>query len=109
LNGGDDGDASPPPGREFADTLLKRLLQAGAESRTREVPADWWEHSNWFFSVSWGGNTYDLTVEPSPNDTSPPTWAVGVSKAIGVFKALFGRANLRYEVEMNFFRWPVIA
>jgi hypothetical protein len=99
---GDDGDASPPPGREFADALLKRLLQAGARSRLHEVPADWWEHSNWFFSVNWREKTYDLTVEASPNDTAPPTWAVGVSKAHGLFKALFGKADSRYEVNDEF-------
>ncbi|MFT5469558.1 MAG: hypothetical protein ACI8UO_004679 [Verrucomicrobiales bacterium] len=101
---GDDGDASPPPGYEFADALLKRIRLAGAESPIEELPADWWEHSNWYFSATWRGTTYNLTLEPSPDDLIPQTWVVGVAKRLGVFKALFGNNALRHEVDDAFLR-----
>ncbi|MEM9283574.1 MAG: hypothetical protein AAGA96_17265 [Verrucomicrobiota bacterium] len=101
---GDDGDASPPPGHEFADALLRRICLAGAESNLSELPPDWWEHSNWFFSVTWKDTTYNLTLEPSPDDTNPPTWMVGISKRLGILKSLFGRNALRHDVDDAFLR-----
>ena len=101
---GDDGDASPPPGHDFADALLKRICMAGADSSLEDLPLDWWEHSNWFFSVTWRDTTYNLSVEPSPNDTCPPTWVVGVSKSLGLLKSLFGNNALRHEVDDAFLR-----
>ncbi len=65
---------------------------------------DWWEHSNWFFSVAWRNRTYDLTLEPSPEDALLPTWVVGVSKSLGILKSLFGKRALRFDVDDAFLR-----
>ena len=101
---GDDGDASPPPGHEFANALLKQIRMTGAKSQIEELPADWWEHSNWFFSVTFGGTTYNLTLEPSPDDFMPHTWYIGISKRLGIIKGLFGSSDLSLDVDLSFFR-----
>lgn len=94
----DDPDSDPPPGFEFADALLKALVASGATSRNDSLPADWFEHSNWFFSVDWNGDSYRFRVERSLEDTEPPQWMVAFSKHLGVFGSLFGKRERRFEV-----------
>ena len=103
-----DGDTGPPPGHDFADSLLSRLLAAGVESTRDSVPTDWWEHSNWYFFVTWREIDHHLTIETAPMETSPPRWLVRVSKPLGTFRALFGNSSrnnaLRHDIDEAFLR-----
>jgi hypothetical protein len=99
---GDDVDSIPPPGHEFANALLKRLRSAGAGSQLEELPLDWWEHSCWFFDIIWMGETYHLTLEPSPMASNPRIWCLGVSRRLRFFQAIFGGRALRHEVDDAF-------
>jgi hypothetical protein len=95
-------DQDPPPGHELADALLKQLRASGAESQLESLPSDWFEHSNWYFSVTWRIVTYDFRVELSLEETVPPTWMISFAKSIGVLHALFGKRERCYDVDPEF-------
>jgi len=67
-------DADPPPGREFAQALLEVFTARGASPHKSGIGDRDWEHSSWFFRVTWQGDGYQIFLEPSPHDTTSPTW-----------------------------------
>ncbi len=97
-------DKDPPPGRDFANALHNRLIRAGATSSLSSVPGDWWEHCGWYFFVGWEGKEHQINIECHPRDSVPPTWLVGVSRCLGIFKSLFGRRERRFEIQDSFLR-----
>lgn len=99
---GENPDQDPPPGYELASALLKQLRASGADSKLETLPIDWFEHANWYFSVSWHGVTYDFRVELSLEETVQPTWMISFAKSMGVLHALFGKRERCYEVDPEF-------
>lgn len=63
-----------------------------------------WEHSTWFFSVRWRGEAFQVDLEPSPHDTSPPTWHFGIARVRGLLRALFGGRQSRFHVSDEILR-----
>ena|SRR2546421_8204003 len=91
-------DRDPPPGREFAQALLEQLGRSGASPRHPKVEDDDWEHSSWFFWVAWHSQEFQIDVEPSPHDTTPPSWHIGITRKRGVFRAILGGRESRFDV-----------
>jgi hypothetical protein len=72
------------------------------------LPSDWWEHSNWYFFLTWREGEYNVTVEPALMDTTPPRWVIGVHKPLGTLRALFSNSarnnDLRHDIDDAFLR-----
>jgi hypothetical protein len=98
----EDPDRDPPPGREFAQALLDAFADNGASPRKPKVEDRDWEHSTWFFWVVWQENEFRIDLELSPHDTIPPTWHFGIARVRGVFRALFGGRQGRFDVPDGF-------
>jgi hypothetical protein len=97
-------DRDPPPGREFAQALLEQLGRSGTSPRSPKVKDDDWEHSSWFFWVTWRNQEFQIDVEPSPHDTTPPDWHIGVTRKRGLLRAIFGGRKSRFDVPDEFLR-----
>lgn len=76
----------------------------GAFPRKPKVEDRDWEHSSWFFWVIWQGGEFQVDLEPSPHDTTPPTWHFGVARVRGVFRTLFCSKQSRFDVPDEFLR-----
>ena len=93
-----EGDSHPPPGFDFAKSLLEELKHNGAESSIDELEEDYWEHTNWYFWLRWNNENYDFRVECSLLETDPPTWLVDITRSIGMLRALVGKGRERDQI-----------
>jgi hypothetical protein len=98
----DEPDRDPPPGREFSQALLDEFGRTGASFRKPKIGNDDWEHSSWFLSVNWHGHEFQIDVEPSPHDTTRPTWHIGIARVRGMIRAIFGGRESRFDVPDQF-------
>ncbi len=97
-------DRDPPPGREFAQALLEQFGRSGASLRNPQVQEDDWEHSSWFFWVNWRGQEFQIDLEPSPHDSTPPSWHIGIARVRGGFTATFRGRESRFDISDEFLR-----
>ncbi len=96
----EEGDNHPPPGFDFARSLLDELKRNGAESTIDKLEQDYWEHTNWYFWLTWGKERYNFRIECSLLETDPPTWLVDITKSIGLLRTLAGRGRERDEISV---------
>lgn len=92
----------PPPGREFAQALLEQFSRYGMSPRSPKVADGDWEHSSWFFWVVWRGHEFQIDLEASPHDTTPPTWHFGIARVRGMLRAIFGGRDGRFDIPDEF-------
>ena len=57
-----------------------------------------WEHSSWFMLLKWRDSQYQIDLEASPVDSTPPTWHLSVARCRGMFQTLFGGRAGRFNV-----------
>ncbi len=97
-----DGDSSPPPGLDFACALFHDLKCGGAKSNIDTVEHDYWEHSNWFFWITWENIRYSFRIECGFQECVPAIWLVDITKSIGFWRIVLGRGKKRYEIPRSF-------
>ncbi len=96
-----EGDSHPPPGFDFAKSLLEEIKLSGGESSIDALDEDCWEHANWYFWLTWEKETYWFRLECSLIETSQPTWLVSISRSIGFFKNLLGKGKESDQIEAS--------
>ncbi|MEM9420169.1 MAG: hypothetical protein AAGA25_14110 [Planctomycetota bacterium] len=89
----------PPPGYMAASKLRLFLAKRGMEYRTDELSKDYWEHSNWFDLGIWKQVKYSFIIQTNCAFESPLRIYVGVSRQVGIFKSLFGKRLLAFEIQ----------
>ncbi len=92
---GDPPDAHPPPGHALAQALVSALAsEAECTVLTARVDDDDWDHSSWFFWVTFGDVEYraflECTIVP---ENSPGLWRLSFDRRLGCLTALFGRRS----------------
>ena len=92
----------PPPGRDFVQALLSEFVARGASTPKPYIGDRDWEHSSWFFWVTWQEDEFQIDLEASANDTNPPTWHFGIARVRRVLRAIFGSREDRFEVPAEF-------
>lgn len=92
-------DDKAPPGYKLAKYLLFKLKESGASSSIVELEEDYWEHQNWYFWITWNDLEYNLRVESSLDEEK--LWFIGISKRIGIFKALFRNGKERDNIDLS--------
>jgi len=100
---GDPSDGDPPPGRELAQALLEQISRAvhGKEPE-RNIGANDWENTAWFFWIRFREHVYQVDIEASPKDDAPTLWHIGVSQVRGLLRALLTSRRRRFDVEDEF-------
>lgn len=104
VDWGEGDDSEPPPGLDFALALLDELRRKGARSNLNTIDEDCWEHTNWFFWVTWEKTEYTFTIQCSPSEDVPTLWLIEITKSIGIWKSILGRGRERQEIDPSFLK-----
>lgn len=97
-----DDDSEPPPGLDFSRALLDELKRRGVESKLGTIEKDHWEHTNWYFWVTWENVEYSFRIECSMQECAPALWLIDITRPIGIWKSIFGRGRERHEIAASF-------
>ena len=91
----DNPDSDPPPGQDFAAALVSALAsEPECTVLCETVDADDWEHSSWFFWITFGDTEYTVYLECTPVPESiPGRWRLCLVRKHGLLKSLSGRAG----------------